>query len=182
MTLRTHDPDQCVGEICCIHNPPPIWLLDVDGVINATKPGWSEAPFRDTATSDGREYVIRWAPSLMNRIRHLAATRAVEIRWCTTWCADAHELENIFKLPTLGRAFTQSVTTREEAKDAKLAAVNDALTTGRRVIWTDDIEVPLFGDLFAGFIDAGKLLLIAPNARQGISPEEMDVIEKFIAA
>ena len=30
---------------------PPVWLLDVDGVINATRPGWHAAPRRSMVHS-----------------------------------------------------------------------------------------------------------------------------------
>lgn len=64
----------------------PVWLLDVDGVINASRPGWGAAPHHGTATAAGMSFRIRWAPALAKRIRALHESGRVEIRWCSTWC------------------------------------------------------------------------------------------------
>src|SRR5262249_22069995 len=71
----------------------PVWLLDVDGVINAGSPGWGGAPRTGNAYSSGMEFRIRWAPPLVARIRALHDRGAAEIRWCSTWCCDADQLE-----------------------------------------------------------------------------------------
>ncbi|WP_146099553.1 hypothetical protein [Kineococcus xinjiangensis] len=43
--------------------PRTVWLLDVDGVLNASRPGWSAPPRIRSAYSGGFEYRIRWAPA-----------------------------------------------------------------------------------------------------------------------
>ncbi len=63
----------------------PVWLLDVDGVINVPRPGWNAAPRSGNACSAGTAFRIRWAPALLDRIRALHHTGSVEIRWCSTW-------------------------------------------------------------------------------------------------
>ncbi|GGQ83164.1 hypothetical protein [Couchioplanes azureus] len=67
---------------------PPAWLLDVDGVVNATRPGWRVAPRRTTVCSlqDRCEYRPRW----------LHIDRVVELRWCTTCCPEAALLERLW--------------------------------------------------------------------------------------
>jgi hypothetical protein len=65
---------------------PPIWLLDVDGVLNADKPGRGAPPRRAMAYADGTGWLMRWAPSLIDRIGGLRRAGAVDIRWCTSWC------------------------------------------------------------------------------------------------
>jgi hypothetical protein len=60
----------------------PVWLLDVDGVLNAARPGWGEAPRSGTAYSAGQPFSLRWAPALVARIRELHGRGVVEIRWC----------------------------------------------------------------------------------------------------
>jgi hypothetical protein len=47
-----------------------IRLLDVDGVLNADRPGWSAAPGRATVYAD-TAYPLRWAPALLRRIRRV---------------------------------------------------------------------------------------------------------------
>lgn len=157
----------------------PVWLLDVDGVINANKPGWSAPPRRATAYADGIGWKMRWAPALIDRIRALHASGRVEIRWATTWCAYADQLERMWRLPPLDRAFNEPINGRA-AGIAKLAAARAVLTEGRRLIWTDDVEVPepdwpLYDELTA----EGRALLIRPRGNRGLQPEDMDAIEAF---
>ena len=46
---------------------PPVWLLDVDGVLNANKPGWGQAPRKRIISG----FVVRWAPKLIVRMHRL---------------------------------------------------------------------------------------------------------------
>jgi hypothetical protein len=163
---------------------PPVWLLDVDGVINIRKSPWGSAPHNGRAYDNGTEWKMRWAPQLITRIRALHKSGEVEVRWCTTWCSNADQLERLFKLPVLGRAFTEELR-GAQCSAAKLAAAQAVLAEGRRLIWTDDVEVPtersepvLYAELTAG----GRGLLIRPDERGGLRPEHMDAIEVFVRA
>lgn len=158
---------------------PPVWLLDVDGVVNVPRPGWGGAPRSGTAYADGYGYQMRWAPALVDRIRHLHSSGLVEVRWCTTWCAYADQLERLWQLPRLGRAFTDPLNGRK-AVEAKQAAARQVVSDGRRLVWTDDSAVPLPGmrlhdELTAG----GGVLLIRPSSRYGLRPGDLDAIEVF---
>jgi hypothetical protein len=156
----------------------PVWLLDVDGVINVEHPGWGTVPRTGYAWAGSEQYKIRWAPALVGFIGHLHTTDTVEVRWCTTWCAYADELERLFRLPRLGRAFTDSIN-GEAAAMAKLAAARQVLAEGRRLIWTDDTEVPLFGPLHDELTRDGRALLIRPRSSIGLQPEHLHLIEAF---
>jgi hypothetical protein len=158
----------------------PIWLLDVDGVINATRPGWSAPPRTAWVYADGERWRMRWAPAMLDRLRQLHAGGAVEVRWSTTWCAWADQLERIWNLPALARAFTAPLTGREAA-DAKLAVARAVLADGRRLIWTDDTEVPRLGPLYDELANGGRGLLIAPAPRYGLQRDHLDAIEAFTA-
>lgn len=160
---------------------PPIWLLDVDGVLNARRPAWSGAPFNGRAYDNATEWKIRWAPQLIKRIKDLHQSGTVEVRWCTTWCHQADQIERLFKLPEFGRAFTEELR-GVACSEAKLAAARAVLAEGRRLIWTDDIEVPLPNQepaLHAELTAGGRALLIRPDERGGLRPEHMDEIEAF---
>jgi hypothetical protein len=74
---------------------PPVWLLDVDGVINASKPGWGGPPVSRRIWANGKHLVVRREPALIARIRELINARAVEVRWCSTWCPWADQLERL---------------------------------------------------------------------------------------
>lgn len=160
---------------------PPIWLLDVDGVINATRPGWGAAPRkRDVwSSSSNQSFILRWAPPLITRIQRIQRDGLAEIRWCTTWCCDADALETLWSLPPLSRAFTDPINGRE-ASMAKLAAACQVLAEGRRLVWTDDAEVPTSGETYDRLTFDGQALLIAPHPSRGLQPEDMDRIETFL--
>lgn len=157
----------------------PVWLLDVDGVINATRPGWGAAPRSGTAYSTGHPYRLRWAPALITRIRMLHTSGAVTIRWCSTWCSDAEQVERLCGLPRLDRAWTDPITS-DAAAAAKLAAARTVLNHGHRLIWTDDTAVPTCGPIHDELTRAGRALLIAPASSRGLQPEHLDTTEAFL--
>ncbi|GAA2886771.1 hypothetical protein GCM10010517_50560 [Streptosporangium fragile] len=158
-----------------------MWLLDVDGVINVARPGWGTAPRSGDAYSGGTAYRMRWAPALLERIRALHRAGGVEIRWCSTWCPDADQVERLFALPRLDRAWSEHLT-GSAAAAAKLAAARRVLAQGRRLVWTDDDETPSCGPVYEELTRTGKALLIAPSPRRGLQPEHLDAIEAFISA
>jgi hypothetical protein len=41
-----------------------VWLLDVDEVVNVTRPGWGAVPCNGTACIGAVEYRLRWAPAV----------------------------------------------------------------------------------------------------------------------
>lgn len=159
----------------------PIFLLDVDGVINATRPGWGGPPRkRDVwSSSSGRSFTLRWAPPLIDRIKGIHRDGLAEIRWCTTWCCDADALEALWSLPPLSRAFTDPINGRAAAM-AKLAAACQVLAEGRRLVWVDDSEVPTSGETYDRLTFDNKALLIAPHTNRGLQPEDMDRIDAFL--
>ncbi|RKN56028.1 hypothetical protein D7193_15865 [Micromonospora costi] len=150
----------------------------MDGVINATSPQWGVEPSTGKARAAGTTYRLRWAAPLVDRIRELHTTHQVEVRWCTTWCAYADELERLWDLPALGRAFWEDVN-GYAAKVAKLAAARQVLADGRRLIWTDDTEVPMSGPVSDELTADGRSLLIRPDEWYGLRPVDLDAIEAF---
>ena len=155
-----------------------IWLLDVDGVINANKPGWSAAPHRANAYCNGISWPLRWAPALLDNIRAVRASGLVEIVWCTTWCSDTDQLERLWRLPALDRAWTHEVT-GEEAEPLKRAAAQQVIADGHRLIWTDDVVTPSEGDLYDELTADGRALLITPSWRRGLQPDHLQDIALF---
>jgi hypothetical protein len=163
---------------------PAIWLLDVDGVVNADRPGWHMAPYQRRVHADV-EYRLRWAPPLIQRVRKLHQSGAVELRWCTTWCPWAHVLEDCWGLPELPRALTDEACgdwSPNKVDLAKLAAAGAVADSGRRLIWTDDTAIPRRGPHRARLLHGGRALLISPASRSGLLPEHMDQIEEFAHA
>jgi hypothetical protein len=160
----------------------PVWLLDVDGVLNATTPGWGAAPGGSLVWSgaDNMSYLLCWAPLLIDRIRALHVAGTVEVRWCTTWCPEAERLEKLWQLPPLARSLSADPMPRGAACwPLKLAAAWDVLDEGRRLIWTDDEALPEPGPDRDELTADGRALLIAPRASCGLQPADLDLIEKF---
>lgn len=158
----------------------PIWLLDVDGPINAPNSGWSAAPFHATVAAQ-RDFKLRWSPDLIRRIRKVHARGQAEIWWCTTWCPWTDALENLWGLPRLPRALPAEVCRAggQLCRTAKAAAARRVVESGRRLVWTDDEVTPTSGDLFDELTAGGRGLLIAPSSRRGLRPEDLDRIEAF---
>ncbi len=159
----------------------PLWLLDIDGVINANKPGWSAPPRRIRCAG----FVIRWAPALIDRIRSLHRDGVVEVRWSSTWCGFPPQLDELSA--RLGLRLESAFGDRPAHLcwgDMKANAALDAVREGRRLIWTDDDEVGAARELFTLLADAardGRALLIAPRSNRGLQPADLDAIEAFAA-
>lgn len=171
-----------------------IWLLDVDGVLNASDPGWPlvpeqlssrgrpvrEVPKSGFAYAGGTEWKMRWSYTLMQRLRKIANSGLVEIRWSTTWCGDTDGLERLFGLPHFDSAWE----VRPDGGyvgDLKWETAKAVIDEGNRLIWTDDAEVPLFGSrCWKELTRNDTALLISPAPRKGLQPEHFDEIERFI--
>ena len=161
-----------------------MWLLDVDGVVNAKRPGWGSARRQSVwSAEDAVSYPLRWAPELVDRIRSLHEQGAVEVRWCTTWCTEAHLLEALWRLPRLVRAIDAYPMPRgPDCWALKLAAARGVLAEGRRLVWTDDEVIEVYEEEAARLSADGRALLIATNPTRGLRPADLRRITEFLAA
>lgn len=155
----------------------PVWLLDVDGVINATRAGWGSSPHHGTAHYRGVGYTMRWSAIALQRIRHLHQ-QCLEVRWCTTWCPEAPQLEALFSLPSLGCALTPEQASGVDVDTHKQRAAHHVLHVEQRpLIWTDDQAIPSDAASF----DTPNALLLSPNPSRGLRPEHLDYVEAWVA-
>jgi hypothetical protein len=76
----------------------------LDGVLNAVRRDWSAPARHATASTGGLTYRMCCAPDLLDRLRAWHRDGRVELRWATTWCRDADQLEPLWDLPPLARA------------------------------------------------------------------------------
>lgn len=161
---------------------PPIWLLDIDGVVNANKPGWGGPPHRISCAG----LVIRWAPAMLRRIRMIHHDCAAQIRWASTWCGFPDQLTRLQL--ELQLDFPSAFGDRPVSKtwgDLKVEAALAVLAAGRRLVWTDDDEVAAARTLFPVLAQAeadGRALLIAPRSNRGLQPAHLDLIEAFVGS
>lgn len=170
------------------HDPRPVWLLDVDGVLNAARPGWDEPAGEGRAYVDGVAYLLRWAPALARRIEALHHTGGVEVRWATTWVDHILQVEHLLRLPALQTAFRVrellEVDGDVDPAALKLQAALHVVEVERRpLIWTDDDAIPLVGEPERARIDAAgvPVLLRAPHPHEGLQPADLDAIDDFLA-
>lgn len=165
------------------HDTPPVWLLDVDGVVNACtkKPDrnvWpADAWVHTEAQADGHAWPILAARPVLELIRRVHATGAAEIRWHTTWQEDTAGLEAALDLPHLPVQDAPEYRAWNLGRAAdwwKVPAVERVLRDERRsVLWTDDdIDWNLRRDRdrLTAF---GSLTLICPNERTGLTPKHL---------
>jgi hypothetical protein len=182
-----------------------VWLLDVDGVLNAHRPGWGAPPRTGNAHSGPDQFRIRWAPALVARILAVHEAGLAQIRWCTTWCADVDQIEALLGLPRFERAWTD-FRQGPQAAIAKIEAAHAVLARGDRLVWTDDDAIPSSGpdlEKLTGGRAAypvgggwtphtgggqtltsgdGRVLLVAPSPVRGLQPGHLDQIEEFLRA
>ena len=158
----------------------PTWNLDLDGVINGFgRCGWHAPPRQGNVHANGFSWPMRWSPELVDRICALHRSGLVQILWATTWIEVGTDgIEELLGLPAFPHAYARRPYMTHH--EAKFAAADDVITTGGRLIWTDDEVVPLPGTPeYDYFMDAGALL-IRPDGRRGLRPEDLDLIETYI--
>lgn len=148
---------------------PIYWLLDFDGVLNASKPGWSAPPHSGWAYANERSWRIRWSPRAVSKIHELNRLDHLHILWCSTWCGRTDQLERLLRLPNLG-----SVSSTEAGFGTKLRAAQKVLADGHRLIWTDDEAIPY------EWYTSEEKLIIRPKPSKGLRPEHFEEIERFV--
>lgn len=166
----------------------PVWLLDVDGVINAcTKnPDRSIWPLDQWTAYRVRKMPILVARPVVEFITAAHEAGTVEIRWHTTWQDMANELAAEVGLPTFPIADAPEYRTWDLDRAAgwwKLPAAKRVLTDEKRpLIWTDDDITYSLGRRGQDEMRAlGPALLIGPNERTGLTPKHLRWISDFFA-
>lgn len=170
----------------------PIWLLDVDGVLN---PFSSYLPSHYTVGSAARypgerANRVSWDPTIIGRIKQLHEDDAVEIQWLTTWGAGANgELRELFGFdrfelaadpPSWAWRGWSSYSNKPHPQWWKLGAVKQLLDKdpSRRVVWTDD-EIGLEPDAL-DLVKTSNVFAVSPAPQEGLSLTDMSRIEQFV--
>lgn len=161
----------------------PIWLMDVDGVLNAfDESGPVMGDWGDWTGFTARGFPIRYSPKMVARILALHETRRVDIRWLTTWGRWADTDLTEFGLPEFEVAAEQPF--RDRGGWWKLPVAQELFNKGHAVIWTDD-DLAFSSDAMRWVKDvadsdrAGDLFACAPQG--AISQQEMADIETWVA-
>jgi hypothetical protein len=168
----------------------PVWLLDIDGVLNALARG----PVRDSWPPDSwTQHVIRAeipnmglmvlpilvAEPVLDFVRKAVDSDGVEVRWHSTWrTAAMTDLAPMLDLPHIPISVAPEWTQRP-AGWWKLPAAQRVVASGRRLVWTDDDIARYPGEL--GDLETREdALLISPDPETGLSPADLDRISRFL--
>ncbi len=159
----------------------PIWLLDLDGVVNAhatrgDRHVWpAEAWRHDTV----REWPMLVAQPVVDFIRSAHDAGRAEVRWHTTWQHHAYEFAERFELPRFEIADAPEF---ERPDDGfwKLPAVARAATEGRPLVWTDDDAARMRPARRRELAERVPLLVVAPPLHVGLCPRHLRQIDRFL--
>ena len=175
---------------------PPVWLLDIDGVVNALA---RRVPTTPWAEDDWVQRVIRAevpdrglmtlpilaARPVLDFVIRVHALGAAEIRWHSTWrTAAVTDLAPALGLPPIPISIAP-----EWAVDApmwwKIPAARRVAESGRRLLWTDD-QLPIFREDPLSQAELAALdrwdgaLLLASDPETGLGPDELAAIADFL--
>ncbi|RZU32456.1 HAD domain-containing protein [Blastococcus saxobsidens] len=169
--------------------PPPVLLLDVDGVLNALchelPEGWRRGTFNG--------YVLSWDPTVVRRLREWHESGRVELQWLTTWT----ELADRLLAEPMGLPRGLRTHAREAVLPTgfggrlggvagwwKLAAARAVaeVEPGRRIVWIDDDLADQAEDTSEWLAANGQVLVVAPEVATGLTHAELDRVEAWLAA
>lgn len=150
--------------------------LDVDGVINAGEPPW---PSSKTERVSG--FNVRWSPEMISALKGLD----LELNWLTSWESAAPE--NLAHYIGYGEdapvAATRDRLWFDSSLTWKFSGLQRLEQSDARFVWIDDELNPnrYYGrpaeEAIAYYQNA---LLIAPDQREGITPEHIQQIKEYV--
>jgi hypothetical protein len=162
---------------------PVTWFLDIDGVVNIIGPrprgGWPR--YANTVIPqgvNGLAWPVCYAPGLVELLNVLHQRKIVSFRWLTTWEYDGPK---IFA-PAVGLDLGSWVAAEDIGSSAtwwKLDAIVDHLAgdDSGLFIWTDDdIKHFMQARQIVDMLDPQRALVICPDERKGLTPENFTAI------
>ena len=180
----------------------PVWLLDVDGVLNAVPDtgnrGWPRGDWTEAGvTANGMTWHVSIANRVLAFVRHAHGSGQVEVRWHTTWQTGALDLAKVFDLPefpihpcpeferdyfTNHRYLSSNRILASSSWWKYPAALRVTQAEGRSLIWTDDdVRDELTSPQRAALNRTGRrVLIIAPVPHRGLIQPHLNAIATFI--
>ncbi len=165
----------------------PVWLLDIDGVVNAGYRGdppidvWPE--WIATSAHNERVWPINAAVPVLDFIRRVHDEHHAEIRWHTTWQEKAANVGSALGLPDFpvhpAPEFDGGMRSFEWWKLPGVWRVLD--DEGRRLVWTDDdIGTELRFAERAALETRPEVLMVTPPSSTGLRPQDLERIAEFL--
>ncbi|WP_062297021.1 hypothetical protein [Demequina maris] len=168
-------------------------LLDVDGAVSpfastaSDRAQWPADSWRSFVL-DGI-YVIEWSAALVDRLRAIAETPGVAMRWCTTWGRRAPAVLG----PAIGLGADWPAL--DDAGGAfavspgwwKAQRAREALEDFAAVVWIDDFidgwqeARDEFDEPGPRWWETDRLLMISPDSARGLEPRHLDTVDLLIA-
>ena len=170
---------------------PPVWLLDIDGVVNALARGpvagswpadqWVQHVVPADIPGSGRMVLpILAACPVLDFIVRVVRTGAAEVIWHSTWReAAVTDLAPVLGLPQLPISHAPEWTQRPELIWWKLPAARRVVESGRRLVWTDD-DIAVVPDQVGDLDARPDTLLISPDPHTGLTADQLRAIADFV--
>jgi HAD domain in Swiss Army Knife RNA repair proteins len=169
----------------------PVWLLDVDGVVNALARGPVEGSWpadmwlRRVVSADipntGRMVLpILAAQPVLDFVTRVVTAGAADVVWHSTWRAAAvTDLAPVLGLPAIPISIAPEWTDRPAGLWWKVPAAERVVASGRPLVWTDD-DIAALPEQVAQLAHRSDTLLVSPDPRTGLTPEHLNAIAEFI--
>lgn len=168
----------------------PVWLLDVDGVVNAcarNRPpkAWPHDQWLHArVTADGHTWPIWAAQPVIEFIRRTHVGGYAEVRWHTTWQGFTDGLEAALGLPQLptqeAPEFVEQGESLKRGEWWKWPAVRRLLDEGGPLVWTDDDAGSELTDPQKMQLLRDDVLMISPWVHVGLTPHHLGQISEFL--
>lgn len=170
----------------------PLWLLDIDGVINAAVGTDGKIPThawpRDVWTDDRamgqtREWRILAAAPVVELIRSVHEQGRAEIRWHTTWQSQAANVAKVLDLPEFAVEHAPEYDWDEERHRAqwwKLPAVWREVANGRRILWTDDDASYYLTTEQKIRLRQAHVQIVSPSFTEGLCKKHLRIIDEWL--
>jgi hypothetical protein len=169
----------------------PVWLLDIDGVVNALARGpvdgswpaenWVQRVVTADIPNTGRTVLpIFAARPVLDFITRVVASGVADVVWHSTWRAAAvTDLAPTLNLPAIPISIAPEWTQRPERTWWKLPAAQRVVASGRRLVWTDD-DIAALPEQVADLEGRADTLLISPDPNTGLTADHLAAIAQFV--
>lgn len=163
----------------------PVWLLDVDGVINVVNRkelvAGSDLESGVALDPDQIGWKILWHTTIIDRIN--ALSDVLDIHWLTTWKSHAQSqiapLVGLNRFPVLPETSPRPNNT-VWWKRTQVAVWQNTAQYKRPLVWTDDELYDWAADTKWAQRQFPGSLIIGPKEKVGLTHEHLDQIEAWV--
>lgn len=169
----------------------PVWLLDIDGVINALSAGpvvdafppeqWEQHVVHAMLPGLGRVALqILVARPVLDFVAAVHESGRAEVLWHSTWRETATtDLAPLLGLPDIPISVAPEWHERPIAQWWKQPAAERVLDSGRPLVWTDD-DIVVYRPDPARFEGRPDVLLLSPDPVTGLTAADLDRVDEFL--